>query len=111
MSLDQLSIVIDLPARTDLVLLAALGAAGHLTLLCLDHLFDHISAYGSVLFGSQVSVVSVCKRNTQLVCYLIFKRSSAPFASGTTALLEEVLLGIIHFLLGCYLVYCYIASM
>lgn len=32
------------------------------------------------------------------------KRSSAPFASGTTALLEEVLLGIIHFLLGCYLV-------
>jgi hypothetical protein len=39
------------------------------------------------------------------------KRSSAPFASGTTALLEEVLLGIIHFLLGCYLVYCYIASM
>ena len=32
------------------------------------------------------------------------KRSSAPFASGTTALLEEVLLGIIHFLLGCCLV-------
>ena len=31
------------------------------------------------------------------------KRSSAPFASGTTALLEEVLLGIIHFLLGCCL--------
>ena len=28
-----------LPARTDLVLLAALGVAGHLTLLCLDHFF------------------------------------------------------------------------
>lgn len=39
MSLDQLSIVIDLPARTDLVLLAALGAAGHLAFLCFDHLF------------------------------------------------------------------------
>jgi len=73
MSLDQLSIAMKLPARTDLVLLAALGTAGHLTLLRLDHLFDHISAYGSVLFGSQVSVVSVCKRNTQLVCYLIFE--------------------------------------
>lgn len=73
MSLDQLSIAIKLPARTDLVLLSALGVAGHLPLLRLDHFFDHISAYGSVLFGSQVSVVSVCKRNTQLVCYLIFE--------------------------------------
>ena len=78
MSLDQLSIVIDLPARTDLVLLAALGAAGHLAFLCFDHLFDHISTYGSVLFGSQVSVVSVCKRNTQLVCYLIFETVKCP---------------------------------
>lgn len=39
MSLDQLSIAMKLPARTDLVLLAALGTAGHLTLLRLDHLF------------------------------------------------------------------------
>lgn len=39
MSLDQLSIAIKLPARTDLVLLSALGVAGHLPLLRLDHFF------------------------------------------------------------------------
>lgn len=39
MSLDQLSIAMKLPARTDLVLLAALGVAGHLAFLCLDHFF------------------------------------------------------------------------
>lgn len=39
MSLDQLSIAIKLPAHTDLVLLSALGVAGHLPLLRLDHFF------------------------------------------------------------------------
>ena len=44
-------------------LILALRSAGHLSFLGLDHFLNHIAPYTSVLFRSQVSVVSVCKRN------------------------------------------------
>ena len=65
---------VDTPA-----MLAALGTAGHLTFLRFNHFFDHISTNRSVLFGGQVSVVSICKRNTQLVCYLVFETVKCAF--------------------------------
>ena len=39
----------------------------------LNHLLNHITANRTVLSGSQVSVVPVCKRYAQLACDLIFE--------------------------------------
>ena len=38
-----------------------------------NHLIYHITTYTTILFGSKVSVVSVCKRHTQLICNLKFE--------------------------------------
>ena len=58
-------------------LLAA--SAGHLPLLGLDHFFDHIAPYGSVLLGSQIAVVSVREGDSQLAGNFKFKTIHSSF--------------------------------
>ena len=50
-----------------------LTCSRHLTLLSLNHFLHHITSYRPVLSGSQVSIVAVCERNSQLIGYLKLK--------------------------------------
>lgn len=45
----------------------------HLFFLCFNHFLDHIAAYRSVLLCGQVSVVSVAKWDSKLICNFILK--------------------------------------
>ena len=47
--------------------------AGHLSFLSLNHFLNHITAYGTVLFGCEVSVVTVGQRYSQLAGYLVLE--------------------------------------
>ncbi len=48
-------------------------ALGHLSFLCLNHFFHHISTNRTILFGGQVSVVSIRQRHTQFTCHFKFE--------------------------------------
>lgn len=84
--------------------LASSRTAGHLALLRLNHLFHHISADASVLFEVRLPLYPSVSGTPSSFATSNLKRSNAPFASGTTALLEELLFDMIHFLLGCLFV-------
>ena len=48
-------------------------AACHLSFLCFDHFFDHVTADRSILFCGKITVVSVAKWDSKLICNFILK--------------------------------------